>query len=128
MTWNEEPMSLRVESTNDFYTISNGQSWGSNLVYYQNLPTDLKEKMPLYGTQDINTGNANLLYLPTKTYAYMFRKHGWQEVDMTGWTEVSMGSYFGGHGGDIRMYTREYEPGTHIVDNFSAMYLFDPDY
>ena len=128
MTWNGEPMSLRAERTDDFFTIYNGAIWSNNGVYYQNLPSELKEKMPLYGTQDINTGDAIWLVLPTKTVAYMFRMDHWAAVDLTGWTEVSIGPYLGGHGNDVRMYTREFDPGSYVLDNNSAMYLFDPDY
>ena len=128
MLWNGQPMTLRVESSADFFTAHNGGTWGTNNIYLQNLPVDLKEKMPLFGTNDVNTGDSNSLYLPTKTFAFMFRHTGWQLVDMTGWTEVSMGAYLGGHGSDIRMYTKEFEPGTYTIDNYSAMYLFDPDY
>ena len=128
MTWNGQPMTLRAERSDDFFTHGNGQMWGTNNIYLQNLPADLKEKMPLFGTNDVNTGDSNSLYLPTKTIGYMFRPIGWAAVDMTGWTEVSMGAYLGGHGSDIRMYTKEFEPGTYTIDNYSAMYLFDPDY
>ena len=130
MTWNEVPMTLRTEGKDDKLTHAGGRNdWGAgDGVHYQNLPPSLKEKMPLYGTQDVNTNDANTLYLLTKTMGYMFRISGWSPVDMDGWMEVSMGSYLNAHGDDVRLYTREFEAGTYILDNMSAMYLFDPDY
>ena len=126
MTWNGVHLTLRAEDPNDRLTINYGGNWGNK--YYQNFPEMLKEKMPLYGTQDINTNNANTLYLPTKTMGYMLHIIGWEPVGMDGWTEVSMGSYINEYGNEVRLYTREFEAGTYTLDNYSAMYLFDPDY
>ena len=93
MTWNGQPMTLRAESSADFFTAHNGGTWGTNNIYLQNLPADLKEKMPLFGTNDVNTGDSNSLYLPTKTIGYMFRPIGWAAVDMTGWTAEEVFQY-----------------------------------
>ena len=112
-------MKLAVGLLNQFLLLS---SLTKQLAEIRDV--SLEEKMPLFGTNDVNTGDSNSLYLPTKTIGYMFRPIGWAAVDMTGWTEVSMGAYLGGHGSDIRMYTKEFEPGSYTIDNYSAMYQF----
>ena len=135
MTWNGLPLTLRKEGKSDRLFNAHGATppttkyWGSgDGVYYQNLPSTLKEKMPLYGNQEVNTKEANNLYLPTKTMVYLFRQPRWSGVDLNGWKYVSTGSYLSLYGNDIQMYTKELAAGNHIIDNMSAMYLFDPDY
>ena len=119
-------MTLRQEGPQ--YKLTNrGGSWNGGGVYYQNLPTYLRDKMPMYGTQDVNTGDANTLYLPTKTMVYMFRQDNWSAVNMTGWTYGSTGPYLAGYS-TVEMYTKTIESGTYTIENLSAMYLFDPDY
>ena len=126
--WNGKPLTLRSENEKDFITIDNGAPWNSNTVYYQNFPNWLKKKMPLYGTKDINTNDANTLYLPTATTAYLFRHRygGWPNVDVNGWSQVSEGSYLH-YGPNMTLYTKKFEAGTYTIDNNAAMYLFDSD-
>ena len=129
MTWNGSPLTLRTEGKDDRLYSGSGDTWGNDDgVYYQNLPEVVKEKMPLYGTQAVNTNDINTLYLPTKTMGYMFRINTWMKVDMNGWTEVSVGPYLSGYNAVVIMYKKEFEAGTYKIDNQSAMYLFDPDY
>ena len=124
--WNDIPLTLRNEGKDDRLTIG-GKPWGSgDGVYYQNLPTYLKSKMPLYGTKDVNTGDANTLYLPTDAMVYMLRRDDWAAVDMTGWNYKSSGSYLTVYSpGSIKIYSKKMAAGTYTIDNLSAMYLFD---
>ena len=121
-------MTLRKEGSDDGFTLSGGVWSNAGSVHYQNLPNFLKEKMPLYGTQDVNTNDANELILTTKTLVYMFRIDAWGPVDLNGWTLKSTGGYLSPHSTGVRMYEKEFESGTYTIDNNSAMYLFDEDY
>lgn len=127
--WNGEPLTLRKEGSDDGLTNTNGRVWSNTgSVHYQNFPTFLRQKMPLYGTQDVNTNDANTLILRRKTMVYMFREDYWNPVDMNGWTLLSTGEYLSLHPNTVRLYSKEMEAGTYTIDNNSAMYLFDEDY
>ena len=80
----------------------------------------------MLGTSDINTADANFLYLPRRTAVYMLRKDGWRTVDLDGWTFTGdEGNFLGPQVGRIKIYKREYNPGRYTIDNNSALYLFD---
>ena len=105
-----------------------GGAWKSGEgVYYQNLPQFLKDAMPLFGTQDVNTGNTNTLELMESRNVYLFRNGGWASVPLDGWIYLRKGSYLANKG-NIELYTKQMEPGTYEIDNYSAMYLFDEGY
>ena len=89
--------------------------------------------MPLKGNPDVDTSNTNTLFLPRETVAYMFRSTYWTRgtVNLYGWTLEREGNYLGPgfvqEKTPIRMYKRTMAPGTYIIDNDSAMYLFDEE-
>ena len=127
--WNGRALTARKEGSGDRLTIYGGDSWGSGEgVYYQNLPEFLKETMPLFGTQDVNTGNTNTLKLTKKTKVYLFRLGSWSSVPLDGWTYLGMGSYLARYGSNVKLYTKEMGSGSYEIDNYSALYLFDEDY
>ena len=80
--------------------------------------------MPMYGNQDINTGDRNNVSIPSKCTVYMLRVDGWDDVDLTGWTNVSTGYYLGNYP-SATLYEKSYDAGDYVLDNLSAMYLFD---
>ena len=59
---------------------------------------------------------------------YMLNNPNWgYKVPMGGWAYLSTGEYIGPNMNDaknIQLHTRTYGPGTHTIDNKSAMYLF----
>ena len=82
----------------------------------------------MLGTKDIDTGDANDLYLPTRTTVYMLREDSWTEVDIKGWTLTGdTGNFLGAKAGAIKIYKRDYVPGRYKIDNKSAFYLFAPE-
>ena len=54
----------------------------------------------------------------------MFRVDKWAHVDLNGWNLVSTGSYLIHHPG-TKIYKKSYDAGSYVLDNWSAMYLFD---
>ena len=80
--------------------------------------------MPLYGNQDVNTGDRNYVSIPSRCIVYMFRVDKWAHVDLNGWNLVSTGSYLIHHPG-TKIYKKSYDAGSYVLDNFSALYLFD---
>ena len=68
--WNDSPLGLRFERKNDRLQTAesvDGGKWSdddADGVYYQNLPTFLKSKFPMLGTQECNNGDNNILSIP----------------------------------------------------------------
>ena len=80
----------------------------------------------MLGTNDIDTGEVNFLYLPRNTIVYMLKKDIWKGVRTDGWTFTGdEGNFLGPKVGSIKVYKREYSPGRYKLNNKSAMYLFD---
>ena len=121
--WNGIQLTVRQEGHKYPFTEAGGKPWGNNSIYYQNLPAYVKDKV---GTQDVNTGSANTLYLPTTTLVYMFRSNDLGPVDLAGWVYDRTGPYLAGLP-SVNIYTKKIESGTYTIDNYSVMYLFDPD-
>ena len=129
--WNSELVTLRY--LGNFIknnTIHGDQQLTNNSVVWQgayfsrSLPGYLS--FPMFGTRDINTADANFLYLPRRTAVYMLRKDGWRPVDLDGWTFTGdEGLFLGPQVGRVKIYKREYDPGRYTIDNNSALYLFD---
>ena len=125
-TWNDEVMTLRSGDVNDPFTIANGESWNGNMHYYTNLPFDVQRRFPMYGTTDINSGDANVLVLNRKMISFLLRHRSWNNVPLDGWKLVSSGNYLGPliTDGNIDLYQKTFSKGTYIIDNNSGMYLF----
>ena len=121
--WHGSPLTFRREGKNDVLTTTGGVSWNK---WYQNLPPPLSENMPLYGNQEVNTADSITVVLPADAIVYMFRIENWSAVDMTGWLELSTGSYLSSYPEKVKMYRKPLRAGEHILDNNSAMYLFVP--
>ena len=81
-------MTLRTGDSIDSFTMQ-GKKWRNGLVFYNNLPTFIQNRLPMYGTSDINTSQENTLVLKTKMNAYMIRASTWNsgigKVDLDGW-------------------------------------------
>ena len=94
--------------------------------YYTNLPFEVRRRFPMYGTTDINTGNANVLVLTRTMVSFMIRHRSWNPVSLEGWKLISSGNYLGplNTDGNINLYQKTLSKGTYIIDNSSAMYLF----
>ena len=78
----------------------------------------------MYGNQVPNTGDRNSVSIPCKCTVYMLREDGWWDVDVTGWTKVSAGSYFSNYP-NANLYEKSYDAGDYVFDDHTAMYLFD---
>ena len=119
-------MTLRSGDVNDPFTIANGESWNDGMHYYTNLPFEVQRRFPMYGTTDINTGDANVLVLTRKMMAYLLRHRSWNNVPLDGWKLISTGNYLGPliTDGNIDLYQKAFSKGTYILDNNSGMYLF----
>ena len=127
-------MTFRQESSSDYlkkYEPSTDEivGWSSNNVYYSNLPGFLSSKFPMIGNSVVNSGDENMVYFPSKTLVYMLRNEGWAEVDLYGWIDTGEKGKFLNHESysNVGIYYRVMEPGYHVFDSLSAMYLFtDP--
>ena len=117
--WNGSPLSLRREGNGDRLALG-----GNGIHWYQNLPTFLSDKMPMYGNQAPNTGDRNSVSIPSKCTVYMLRVDGWWDVDVSGWTKVSTGSYISNYP-NAKLYEKLYDAGDYVFDDLTAMYLFD---
>ena len=125
--WNHAPMTLRTGDPSDSFTLR-GQVWYNGLVFYTNLPSTVQRRFPMYGTNDINTGNDNILVIKTTMIAYLLRVSGWNAIaDLDEWRLVNTGKYLGNEFPLVNLYEKIFHPGTYIVDNDSAMYLFSDD-
>ena len=124
ITWNNEEMTLRTGDPSDAFTI-NGATWKDGQVFYTNLPSNLQARFPMYGTHDVNTGQANSLVLQRPMVSFMLRQTGWSSVPLDGWTLISSGNYLGTKYTGIDLYEKTFPSGTYTIDNNSAMYLFD---
>ena len=124
-TWNNASMTLRSGSSNDPFTQS-GASWDNDMYYYTNLPFEVQMRFPMYGTADINTGDANILVLTRPMLSFLLRHRAWNPVPLDGWRLISSGNYLGPliTDGNIDLYQKTFPRGTYIIDNNSAMYLF----
>ena len=123
--WNNVPMTLRTGEIDDVFT-DRGDVWYNGSVYYTNIPPSIKSSFPMYGTTDSNTGDSNILNLAKPMVGYMFRHSLWNPVPLGGWEKIGMGSYLGPRNGPrINLYRREFSQGVFIIDNNSAMYLFE---
>ena len=80
----------------------------------------------MYGTTDINSGDANVLVLNRKMISFLLRHRSWNNVPLDGWKLVSSGNYLGPliTDGNIDLYQKTFSKGTYIIDNNSGMYLF----
>ena len=79
----------------------------------------------MYGTQDINTNEANELEIRQQpVIGFMITKESWFTVPVDGWEKVDMGSFLGPESTDINIYEKFLEPGTYFMDNNSSYYLF----
>ena len=103
-------MTFRTGEVDDVFTIE-GRPWYSGNVYYTNLPQSIKSSFPMYGTTDVNTGDANTLELPKPMVGYLFRSSNWRRVPLDGWKMISSGKYLGPKYGDINLYRREFSQG-----------------
>ena len=117
-------MTLRTGDPSDSITIEGGKVWHNGLVFYTNLPSFIQNRLPMYGTIDINTSDQNILVLKTKMTAYMIRDPSWNAVDLNGWTLLGNGTYLGTQYITTTLYEKIMDKGTYIIDNNSAMYLF----
>ena len=80
----------------------------------------------MLGTQDIDTGDVNFLYLPTPTTLYLLKKEEWKGVDVNDWEFTGdEGNFLGAKIGKLKIYKKDYPSGRHRIDNKSALYLFD---
>ena len=130
--WNSQQVSLRYQGDNfqnsttlreDQKLTNNSVAW-DGVYYSKNLPTYLS--FPMLGTQDIDTGDVNFLYLPTPTILYMLKKDEWTGVNVNGWEYTGdEGNFLGSQEGKIKIYKKEFSSGRHRIDNKSALYLFD---
>ena len=122
--WNHVPMTLRTGDPSDSITIEGGKVWHNGMVFYTNLPPFIQNRLPMYGTIDINTSDQNILVLKTKMTAYMIRVPSWNAVDLNGWSILGNGTYLGPLYITTTLYEKTMDKGTYIIDNNSAMYLF----
>ena len=96
--------------------------------YYENLPTYLRNLLPLQGTNEIATAVENTIYLPDMTLLYMIKQNENLDEDIAGWTYTgNEGNYLGpDNSNNFRIYQQIMTPGLHNVYNDDALYLFLP--
>ena len=95
--------------------------------YYTNFPDRISNLFPMYGTQDINTNEANELEVKDEAViAFMITKNigNWFTVPINGWEIVDTGSFLGPESTDIILYEKFLKPGIYSIDNNSSYYLF----
>ena len=87
----------------------------------------------LVTTLEINSGNSLGISFEFETLVYQFRNTAWgttgdsPDTDiLNGWTQIDSGAYITNHG-TITVYSKTFSPGSYTFDNYSAMYMFDPD-
>ena len=93
---------------------------------WQNLATNFPDY--LAGTSTFNTINTSqqaniIVYLNVATKTYLVRDSGWNAVSTSGWIRISDDNVYST--GDSRVYVKYLEPGTHSLDNDSALYFFE---
>jgi len=89
-------------------------------LYFANLPVFLKE---IAVTTAVNEGDL-LFYVKQPTVAYLMRSEWWNEVDLTGWTELVRGNFVGPVKKECIVYTKTLEIGEHTLSNTTAIYFF----
>ncbi|CAE7649030.1 typA [Symbiodinium pilosum] len=122
--WRGQELSFRQQSLHDRLTIQ-GKPWHAGKVYFDKLPSYLSTKFPMRGTQDVNTGNSNELFLAEPALVYLLRVDRWSGVPLDGWTNTGdVGSFLGPmYAGKVRVYWKLLDAGKHVIDNYSGMYL-----
>jgi hypothetical protein len=110
-------------------------SWRWGNYQYQNLPTWIEAKMPLWGTSHVNMGDVVPIVFRQKTEVIMFNdavnwSPPWNSLPQDEWTRTSdpRGTYFNQGTSNHDIYTKTFEPGSYNIDTNSAMYLFAPVY
>ena len=116
-------MSLRGYEKRDDLTES------GNIVadlYYTAFSSEFHSYFPMYGTKNRNDGDTNALLINKPVYAYMARATAWTDVDVSGWfaAPTNTGNLLGPAVGDVELYEKYLDQGSHTLDNSNAYYLF----
>ena len=118
-------LSLIVANPGTALTVHTGTNTTSSWV---NLHSSLNDY--LRGTATFNTINTSqqaniIVYLNVATKVYMARQASWNTVSTSGWTQISSSSTIINDNASHNVYVKYLEPGTHSLDNDSALYFFE---
>ena len=119
-------MTMRSGATDDLITANDEEKLGA----YMNLPFDVKRRLPMYGTAEVNTQNPTdnkALVLSRPMISFMLRSPHEKNTGVEGWEYVESGQYLGPSFGDIDLYQRLLSRGAHTIQTFNALYLFSND-
>ena len=129
--WNHKPLTWIFENSLGLIT-THDQPEDEELetFYYDNLPTYLRNLLPLQGTTELAKNIENTIYLPDTTLLYMIKQQENEnsEEEISGWTYTgNQGYYLGPNNRNaFRIYQQIMKPGLHNVYNEAALYLFVP--
>ena len=131
LSWNYQPLNWIFESALGLITKHDQtEDDEEETFYYDNLPTYLRNLLPLQGTSEIATEVGNTIYLPDMTLLYMIKikEKEDSDEDMDGWTYTgNQGHYLGPNNSDtFRIHQQVMAPGLYTVYNADAFYLFLP--
>ena len=104
-------------------------TWGGGEVRYQQAPLTAAgvNFATAVATRNVNTANSNSLTLMQETTVFLVRSTAWSAVPTAGWTRLADGAYLGArYTTPLALYTRTYAAGSFTLDDFSAMYIFQP--
>ena len=121
--WNGVDMTMRSGAKDDSITANGEEKLGA----YINLPFDVKRRLPMYGTTDVNTRDLidnKTLVLSRPMNSFMLRKPHQKKNGMDGWEYVESGKYLGSSFGEIDLHQKLLSKGTHSIQTFNALYLF----
>ena len=84
------------------------------------LPSNIREKLPMYGKQNVQSWHVFTLTRNMTAYKFRHRKHDAKGSD--GWQTIYKKS-----DANIRIYAKLLKEGTHDVDGTASMYLLTDD-
>jgi len=120
-----QPLGIAVNGLQLYSPTANWTTYNNLQNTQSNIGVDLQG---LVATREINTSNAIDITFIFTTTVYMIRQTNWSGVDLTGWTNIgNAGNIVQDSGTDEAVYEKTFTAGTYSFDNYSAMYMFDPD-
>jgi hypothetical protein len=116
-------ISLIVAQSGAALTVHSGTNTAGS---WQNLASDFPDY--LAGTATFSTINTSqqaniIVYLNVATKTYLVRDSGWNAVSTSGWIRISDDNVYST--GTSQVYVKYLQPGTHSLDNDSALYFFE---
>ena len=129
--WNRKHLTWRLDCPSDVLHDSQpSRNDSKNIIYYSGLPDYLRNLIPILGTHELASGNADEIYLPDTSLVYMVQQKHEETIDtnLAGWAFTGDYGYYLGpnDSNEYIIYQKIMRKGRHHVYQKNALYLFVP--